>query len=100
LFSTPMGEKRLPMVPVLSSAARMPLPGATIALAVAISSAAYSILREGRKEAGGLERGSADRRQGKEHQHQRYPTAGEDTSPQNTTRPPNFDAPRLCQCCK
>jgi hypothetical protein len=32
---------RLPMVPVLSSAARMPLPGVAMALAVAISSAAY-----------------------------------------------------------
>lgn len=32
---------RLPMVPVLSSAARMPLPGVAIALAVAISSSAY-----------------------------------------------------------
>ena len=32
---------RLPMVPVLSSAARMPLPGVAMALALAISSAAY-----------------------------------------------------------
>ena len=37
------GERRtrLPMVPVLSSAARIPLPGVAMALAVAISSAAY-----------------------------------------------------------
>jgi len=27
----PIGSKRLPMVPVLSSAAKIPLPGATIA---------------------------------------------------------------------
>ena len=43
LFSTPMGAKRLPIVPFDSSAARMPFPGAAIALAVATSSAAYSV---------------------------------------------------------
>lgn len=32
---------RLPMVPVLSSAARMPLPGVAIFFALAISSSAY-----------------------------------------------------------
>ena len=37
--STLMPAKRLPMVPVDSSAARMPLPGAEMARAVATSSA-------------------------------------------------------------
>ena len=41
-FSTPIGAKRLPIVPVDSSAARMPLPGDAMYRAVAISSAAYS----------------------------------------------------------
>jgi hypothetical protein len=40
VFSTPMEPSRLPIVPVLSSAARMPLPGAASARAVATSSAA------------------------------------------------------------
>ena len=31
MFSTPMGSKRLPIVPVDSSAAKIPLPGAQIA---------------------------------------------------------------------
>ena len=34
VFSTLMLSKRLPMVPVLSSAARMPRPGATMARAI------------------------------------------------------------------
>ena len=41
VFSTPMEPSRLPIVPVLSSAARMPLPGAASARAVATSSAAW-----------------------------------------------------------
>ena len=39
----PMGSKRLPMVPALSSAARMPLPAVAMALAVAMSSAAKGV---------------------------------------------------------
>lgn len=41
MFSTLIPLKRLPMVPVDSSAAKIPLPGAAIALAVSTSSAAY-----------------------------------------------------------
>jgi|TARA_B110000208_G_scaffold174105_1_gene218531 hypothetical protein len=41
VFSTPIAAKRLPIVPVDSSAARMPLPGAAMARAVAMSSAEY-----------------------------------------------------------
>lgn len=41
-----MVRTRLPMVPVLSSAARMPLPGVAIFLAFAISSSAYCTCRE------------------------------------------------------
>jgi len=39
LFSTPMPEKRWPIVPVDSSAARIPLPEAQMSLAVWMSSA-------------------------------------------------------------
>ncbi len=39
----PMASKRLPIVPVDSSAARMPRPGATMAFAVAMSSAAKGV---------------------------------------------------------
>ena len=39
----PMASKRVPIVPEDSSAARMPFPGATIAFAVAISSAATGV---------------------------------------------------------
>ena len=39
LFSTFIGANRLPMVPVDSSAARIPLPAAPMARAVSISSA-------------------------------------------------------------
>lgn len=41
-----MEDKRLPTVPVDSSAARMPFPGATMARAVATSSSAYLLANE------------------------------------------------------
>ena len=44
LMLTLMCEKRLPMVPDDSSAARMPLPGAAMAAAVALSSSAYLLI--------------------------------------------------------
>jgi hypothetical protein len=40
MFSTLMLASRLPIVPVLSSAARIPLPGVAMYLAVLISSSA------------------------------------------------------------
>ena len=40
-LATPIGAKRLPMVPLDSSAARMPLPPHAMALAVAASSSRY-----------------------------------------------------------
>ena len=45
MFSTEMPANRLPIVPVDSSAARMPLPGTDMALAVATSSSAYCDLK-------------------------------------------------------
>jgi hypothetical protein len=44
----PIASKRLPIVPVDSSAARMPRPGDTIAFAVAINSAAKGVFILGR----------------------------------------------------
>jgi len=41
VFSRPMDSKRLPTVPVDSSQANRPLPGATIFFAVSTSSSAY-----------------------------------------------------------
>ena len=46
-----MPSKRLPIVPALSSAARMPLPAAAMALAVAISSAAKGVAAMAGKKA-------------------------------------------------
>ena len=47
VFSTPMSSKRFPQVGFDSSEARMPLPGAAIALAVAISSSSKGFAGSG-----------------------------------------------------